>query len=651
MFAQCADSYFKPYGYSLFSERVEFDLLSSADISGDGLKDAVGYVYNQDNTQIQKALIAIADNQGNFGNPVMIQPVSPIQLNGIKPVDFDSNGVMDLVIALRSTPRSVVVYKNDGALNFSPLTASLLDTDETIENVVDINNDDVADLLTYKQTQPGTFQYRLGNADGTFGDKVQIEDASYRFGADFNNDGLIDFPQKDNADNLNILINQGNGIFSPQSTGLNLPGLLFLGAANFNNDNFPDLYLSNLRNTISILTNNGDNTFTKTDYPVSSNMVLGSVTLLGDFNGDGFRDLMTIYSVRKPYYTILQNNGSGGFSRTDYDVDVLGLPFDDLDGDDKTDLLRINTYSFQNNNNFIKIFNESQLIVEKNRCAPPGATTIVDFDADRTTDRVHWDAPAGTWKTDYINVGGAAVRTNFQWGAAGDIPTPGDFDGDGETDYAVFRPSNGVWYIRRSSDGAFQFTQFGLSEDIPVAFDFDGDDKTDIAVYRPAEGVWYIINSETQQFSIVNWGLSEDKPVPADFDGDGKADLAVYRPSEGIWYVLRSSDGGFTAVKWGVSEDKPLPADYDGDGRADFTVFRPSENVWYILRSFNGQFATVPFGTNGDIMQPGDWNGDGTIELGVYRPDQQIWYFSNTIVGREFGSPGDVPIGTIQKVY
>jgi hypothetical protein len=40
-----------------------------------------------------------------------------------------------------------------------------------------------------------------------------------------------------------------------------------------------------------------------------------------------------------------------------------------------------------------------------------------------------------------------ATNSSFVWGLATDIPVTGDFDGDGKTERAIYRPSTGMYAL------------------------------------------------------------------------------------------------------------------------------------------------------------------------------------------------------------
>lgn len=279
--------------------------------------------------------------------------------------------------------------------------------------------------------------------------------------------------------------------------------------------------------------------------------------------------------------------------------------------------------------------------------APVAGTAIArnkraDFDGDGRSDFSVWRPDTGVWYA-LQSSNGAALAVQFGLGT--DVPAPGDYDGDGKTDEAVFRPSDGVWHILTKA-GFYSSRAFGQSGDIPVAADYNGDGKTDIAVFRPSDGVWYIANSDSRgTFTFIQFGIAGDKPVPSDYDGDGKADAAVYRLNNGAeeWWLNRSTAGVF-ATSFGATGDNAVQADYTGDGKADIAVFRPSTGVWYVLRSEDLSYFAFPFGTTGDIASPGDFDGDGNYDAAVFRPSTGVWYAQLSTGGYaivSFGQNGD----------
>ncbi len=273
------------------------------------------------------------------------------------------------------------------------------------------------------------------------------------------------------------------------------------------------------------------------------------------------------------------------------------------------------------------------------------ARASADLDGDYRSDIAVYRPSNGFWYV--LNSSNGTVRQQ-QFAVPADIPAPEDFDGDNITDLGVFRQANGSWSFLRSSNNTISTTFWGTLGDIPAAGDYDGDARADLTVFRPSSAIWYTLRSTDGGVSAVQFGVSADEPVAGDYDGDGRYDVAVWRASTGIWYSLNSSNGALRSSHWGTNGDVPAQGDFDADGRIDTTVFRPSTGIWYTRRSSDNTLQGMQWGANNDIPAPGDFDGDGRDDIVVFRPSTGIWYgirSSNmTTFGVQWGSSGDVPL-------
>lgn len=306
-----------------------------------------------------------------------------------------------------------------------------------------------------------------------------------------------------------------------------------------------------------------------------------------------------------------------------------------------------------------------------------GVQRPVDYDGDGRTDYSVLRFPnipaPGISPLTYHNLNSTTGAESILFGgdANTDFPAPGDYDGDGKGDLAIFR-NTGLFGIFRSATNTWFVQQYGQSGDEAHCRDYDGDGRTDLAVVRRGSTatdpmVWFIRRSSAPTNDlVVSFGLTGngtstgDFPVSGDYDGDGKFDIAIYRfgltPANNF-IVLRSSDLSVSYQPFGnFQSDYILPGDYDGDGKYDYAVARTgalstSPLVWWILQSSNGTTRTITWGRSNDVPAQGDYDGDARTDVAIFRSGSPAVYwvfnsFTNSSLAQPWGTSGDFSVNT-----
>jgi hypothetical protein len=220
--------------------------------------------------------------------------------------------------------------------------------------VGDFNNDGRPDVMAADKT---SINILLGNGDGTLQTPISTSTADNAacfnpVTTDFNNDGKLDVGVAYSNGKVQIFLGNGNGTF--QVVGQTGSGADALGVADFNEDGILDVLLPDRNETCGAFVGlgNGDGTFRfGARINVSNCLVVPFPFAIGDFNGDGHKDVLLVEEGDGIVvdYKVALGNGNGTFQKTlimSTQNNAAGyiIPIN-FNGDAAQDLVIANTYS------------------------------------------------------------------------------------------------------------------------------------------------------------------------------------------------------------------------------------------------------------------------------------------------------------------
>jgi hypothetical protein len=593
--------------------------------------------------------------------------------------DFDADGILDLAVTNSNGDNvSVLLGSGSGGRGdgtFTPANPYQTGQDPAGVAVADFDSDGILDLVV-ADSGGNTVSVLLGNGSGGRGDGTFAPATTYPTAdapwsvaiGDFDSDGILDLAVPCVVDeSISVLLGdgsdgRGDGTFGPKSDypASAMPMVVVCG--DFNTDAILDLAVANSSDaTISVLLGNGaegrgDGTFAVQDlYTVGA---APQDLAYGDFDSDGILDLVVVNNSDATI-SVLLGNGTGGrgdgtFSpRVDYAV--TGRPVSVVIADTNADAI-LDLVVADSVNGRVHVLPGQGDGTFGTRSEYPAVAGVRDVLArDFNSDGIPDLALAGE-SCDCVGVlfgrgsgarsaGWLLPRMDTPTGQHPALAAAGDFNADGIADLAVAGSDvNAVSIHLGGGDGAFQAPRaFSVGTDpwMVATGDFDTDGILDLVVGNQLSGDVSVLigdgadgQGDGSFLDAVSYTVADypSSMVVGDFDSDGIQDLVVIGMTATSVLLGNGSEGRGDGT-FADKVDSPggglslgiVASDFDADGILD--VAMPVLGGSVLIRAGGGSDGrgdgtfgagtSYPTGNGAAAVSAGDFDADGILDLAV----------------------------------